>query len=101
MPGDRPAPSATAHFETMLRRHAYPTFGDRPLTSIRPSEIQLWVRKLSAVLVPATVKVVHGIVASIFTAIRDRRLIESPSVGTRLPKVEPNRVEPMATDPSC
>jgi integrase len=92
-------PTTSLYFETMLRRHAYPTFGERPLSSIRPSEVQLWVRKLSIVLAPATVKVVHGIVASIFkTAIRDRRVIESPCVGTRLPKVEPNRVEPMGTE---
>ncbi len=26
-------PSSQAHLETMLRRHAYPTLGDRPLSS--------------------------------------------------------------------
>jgi integrase len=91
-------PTTAAHFETMMRRHVYPAFGDRPLGSIYPSEIQAWVRSLSGVLAPATVKVVHGIVASVFkSAIRDRLIVESPCVATRLPKVEPRRVEPMST----
>src|SRR6476620_11313817 len=33
-------PSSQAHIETMLRRHAYPTLGTRPLVSILPSEVQ-------------------------------------------------------------
>ncbi|MGH3684719.1 MAG: hypothetical protein ACRDRE_19725 [Pseudonocardiaceae bacterium] len=37
-------PSSAAHVETMLRRHAYPAFGDRPIGTIRPSEIQAWVK---------------------------------------------------------
>src|SRR3954471_4754025 len=41
-------PSSQAHIETMLRRHAYPTFGDRPLSSILPSEIQAWVQRIGA-----------------------------------------------------
>ncbi|WP_229845011.1 hypothetical protein [Streptomyces cinnamoneus] len=27
-----------------MRNHVYPTFGDRPVASIRPSEIQAWSR---------------------------------------------------------
>ena len=30
-------PSSAAHVEGMLRRHAYPTFGDRQLSTILPS----------------------------------------------------------------
>ena len=33
-------PSSAAHVETMLRRHAYPTFGERSLSSILPSEFR-------------------------------------------------------------
>ena len=39
-------PSSEAHVERMLRRHAYPTFGDRPISTILPSEVQAWVRLL-------------------------------------------------------
>ncbi len=76
-------PTWVAHVETMLRRHAYPTFGDRSLSSIWPSEVQAWVRRLSESLAPATVKVIHGIVAAIFkAAVSDRRIIASPCLGT-------------------
>ena len=39
-------PSSQAHVETMLRRHAYPTLGSRPLSSILPSDVQAWVKRL-------------------------------------------------------
>ena len=39
-------PSSEAHIEGMLRRHAYPTFGDRQISTILPSEVQAWVRLL-------------------------------------------------------
>src|SRR3954466_7004132 len=39
-------PSSRAHIETVLRRHAYPTLGDRALSSILPSDIQAWVKSL-------------------------------------------------------
>ena len=97
--------SSAAHVETMLRRHAYPAFGSRTLSSIRPSEVQSWVRRLStwsddrAALAPSTVGVVHGLVAAVFeAAIRYRLLSASPCEGVKLPKTEPRRVEPLSTE---
>ena len=40
-------PSSQAHVETMLRRHVYPTLGDRQLSQILPSEIQAWVKRIA------------------------------------------------------
>ena len=82
-------PSSAAHVETMLRRHAYPTFGDRPLSSIRPSEMQAWIK--GRTLAPSTVHVLHGIVSSVFrAAVRDRLIVSSPCEATKLPrKVRP------------
>ena len=92
-------PSSTAHIETTLRRHAYPLLGDRPLASIRPTEIQAWVKRLSLTLAPATVGVAHGVVASIFkAAVRDRKIRGSPCEGIRLPKQEPRKVVPLPTE---
>ncbi len=97
-------PSSAAHVETMLRLHAYPAFGNRQLGSIRPGEVQAWVKRLSAGsndhrgLAPATVAVAHGLVAAIFkVAVRDRRLPASPCDGIKLPKQEPRQVVPLAT----
>ncbi len=97
-------PSSIAHVETMLRRHAYPAFGNRQLGSVRPGEVQSWVKKMSTgsdgrkALAPATVGVVHGLVAAIFkAAVRDRKLAASPCEGTKLPKREPRQVVPLST----
>lgn len=90
-------PSSRAHIETMLRRHAYPTLGDRPLSSILPSDIQAWVKGLE--LAPATVGVVHGIVSTIMkAAIRDRRIVGNPCEGSKLPRVERKRIVPLTTE---
>lgn len=98
-------PNSQAHVETMLRRHAYPTFGDRPLASIVPSEVQVWVRRLSdggagrKPLAPATVAVLHSVVSSIMkAAVRDRRIPSNPCEGTRLPKKERRQVVPPTTE---
>ncbi len=97
-------PSSAAHVETMLRRHAYPSFGTRQMGTIRPGEVQSWVRKLSVGsdqqrgLAPATVAVAHGLVAAIFkAAVRDRKLPSSPCDGIKLPKQEPRQVVPLTT----
>ncbi|WP_219415356.1 tyrosine-type recombinase/integrase [Pseudonocardia nigra] len=95
-------PTTRARVETNLRRHAYPYFGDRRLSTIRPSEIQGWVTTLSRRLSPATVQVIHGIVAAIFkAAVRDRlvgRLVGgSRCDSTRLPKKRPIGVMPLST----
>ncbi len=97
-------PSSAAHVETMLRRHAYPALGAKRLSSVRPSEIQAWVKELSAgknkqkALAASTVAVIHGIVAAVFkAAVLDRKVMSSPCVGTKLPKVEPKQVVPLTT----
>lgn len=87
----------------MLRRHAYPHFGDRPIASILPGEIQGWVRRLAdgdpalprRSLAPSTVGVIHGVVSGVFkSAVRDRMIMANPCEGTRLQKVERPRVVP-------
>lgn len=91
-------PTTRAHVETNLRRHAYAAFGDRRLSTIRPSEIQAWVTRMTRTLSPATVQVIHGIVAAIFkAAVRDRIVGSSPCEGTKLPKRLPVEVIPLST----
>jgi integrase len=91
-------PTTRANVETHLRRHAYPAFGDRRLMTIRPSEVQAWVTRMSRTLSPATVQVIHGIVAAIFkAALRDRLVNTSPCEGTKLPRKLPKEVIPLAT----
>jgi integrase len=93
--------------EGILRRHVYPVLGDRPISSVLPSDVQSLVKRLSTTprtgsrrpLSPATVGVAHRVLSAIFkSAVADRRLASSPCVGTRLPKVEKRKVEPISTE---
>lgn len=103
-------PTTAAHVETMLRRHVYPTLGDRRLSSILPSDVQALVKAISdgppvadgepsRGLAPVTVGVVHRILSGIFkAAVRDRCLAVSPCVGIKLPEVQKRRVVPLTLD---
>jgi integrase len=91
-------PATAAQVETNFRRHVLPRFGARPLVSIRPSEVQVWVRELTDILAPATVALVYRYFASVMrAAVTDRLIAASPCVGVKLPKVERARVVPLAT----
>jgi integrase len=89
-------PSTQLYIEGNLRRHAYPALGDRPLSSIRPSDVQAWVKSMTERLAPSTVGTVHGVVSGIFrSAVRDRLIVANPCEATRLPKTTASRVEPL------
>ena len=88
-------PTTVVQVDAHLRNHMLPAFGDRPVASIRPSEVQAWVRRLSDVLAPATVEVVYRIFAAILNAAVDDRLItRSPCIGVRLPRQARRPVDP-------
>jgi len=38
-------PTSALTIESTLRKHAYPTLGDRPLSTIEPSTIHAWVKE--------------------------------------------------------
>ena len=90
-------PTTRVHVETMLRRHAYPVFGTRPLSSIRPSEVQAWVRGLT--LQPSAATVCYRYLSAVFkAAVADRLIASSPCVGVKLPRKVPRQVVPLATE---
>ncbi len=82
-----------------LRNHILPAFEGRAIASVRPSEVQAWVRDRSDVLAPATVEVVYRYLAAIFAAaVRDRLIARSPCVGIKLPRPAPSELRPATTD---
>jgi len=92
-------PTSAAKTESLLRIHAYPTFGAMPLRSILPSHVQAWVKGLTERLAPSTVAVTHGVVASVFkAAVRDRRIASSPCEGTKLPEDHREPIVPLTVD---
>ena len=91
-------PTTGALVESHLRHHVLPFFEDRPLGTIRPSDIQAWARGRSAVLAPATLKVVYRYMAAIFgAAVRDRLIAASPCDQIKLPAVVRRPIEPLET----
>jgi len=92
-------PTTAVQVRSNLGNHVLPIFGDRPIGTIRPSEVQAWVRSLASKLAPGTVEVVYRYFAAILrAAVEDRIIAVSPCRGIRLPKIEKIRVEPLETD---
>lgn len=75
-------PTTAAQLGTHMKRHILPTFENRPLSSIRPSEVQAWVKGRSDVLAPATTVVVYRWFSTIMrAAVEDGLLRVSPCRG--------------------
>jgi integrase len=92
-------PSTAAQCETYLRLHAYPAMGERPIGSIRRSEIQGWVKDRSEVLAPGSVELVYRWVSTIFkAAVGDRLIAVSPCGGIKLPKQDRGEIVPLAIE---
>ena len=72
--------------ETDLRLHVLPALGERPIATVRPSDVQGLVKGLGAHLAPSTVRVVYSTVRGLFrAAVEDRVIPISPCVRVRLP----------------
>ena len=91
-------PTTREQAETNLKNHILPTFGDRPLASIRPSHVQAWVRDRSNVIAPATVELVYRYLSTIFrAAVTDQVIAVSPCQKIGLPQRERREVHPLST----
>ena len=53
--------------ERILRVHLLPAFGKRQLASIRPSDVQSWIKKLSETHAPNSVRVIYRQLVQIST----------------------------------
>lgn len=91
-------PSTAAQVETNMRRHVFPHFDERRLAAVRPSEVQAWVKTLSADLAPGTVELIYRYVSAVFkAAVADQLLTVTPCRNVKLPKAEPVEVVPLET----
>lgn len=85
--------------ERALRLHIYPTFGDRPIVTIRPSEVQAWVKDRSQVLAPSTLRVTFAYMVTVMhTAVRDRTIALNPCAGIKLPEARRPEIVPLQRD---
>lgn len=92
-------PSTASLYERLLRLHVYPTLGDRRLSSVKRSDIQGWIAKLSDELAPASVDGCYSRVRTIFRAAVDDRLIaETPCRNIALPEIVEEKIVPLTTE---
>jgi integrase len=92
-------PTTVAQVDAHLRNHVLPHFGDRAIASIRPSEVQAWVKGRSDVLAPATVEVVYRIFSAILgDAVTDRVIVRNPATGVKLPRKPATPIVPPTVD---
>jgi integrase len=92
-------PRTTAMVDVAFRCHVYPNFGERPISSLRPSDIQAWIASLSAELSPGTVRLAFRWLSAVLkAAVADRVLASNPCAGAKLPRLERKQVEPLATE---
>lgn len=92
-------PSTAEQCEIYLRKHAYPTLGSRSLGAIRRSEVQAWVKSMSATLAPSSVEVAYRWVATVFrSAVSDRLIPASPCIRISLPKKENGEIVPLEVE---
>jgi integrase len=92
------SPPAPQRAPAALRTAATARPSCRP-APVQPSDIRSLVKRLSTILAPSTVGVVHRILAGVFqAAVRDRRIVASPCEGTKLPKNPRGRIEPLTVD---
>jgi integrase len=76
---------------SVLRHHLLPTFGPRPIGSIRPSEVQMFTKTLAVGRSPGTVNGVVRILKAICkAAVADRIVTANPVDGVRLPAYDPS-----------
>jgi integrase len=79
--------NTTRNTDVALRLHVLPYIGDRPIASVRPSDLQALVKTLSATLAPGTVGQVYKVARRMFaSAVDDRMLAASPCHRVRLPR---------------
>ena len=81
--------------DNALDNHIVPAFGDRPLSTLRRSDVQGFVAALSARLASNSVHNVHRVLAQLMAAaVDDRKIAVSPCVRIKLPSRPSVEVEP-------
>ncbi|TFC19495.1 site-specific integrase [Cryobacterium glucosi] len=81
-------PTTRAGYRLYLDKHVLPKWGTVPLRSVQHADVQRWVSSLAATLAPSTVRQIHLVLAGTLNyAVRDGRLVKSPSDDIRLPRI--------------
>jgi integrase len=80
-------PSTKAGYESLLRTHILPEFGDTALGKITPKDIRAFIGKIEGRLSPARVRQAYRLLSMILkSAVESDYIAKSPCVGVKLPK---------------
>ncbi len=87
-------------YDSQLKNHILPAFGERTLLGVSTSSIREWVSKLESKAVGATTirqsyRLLHQILES---ALVDERITRNPAVGIRLPKATKKKIEALTVE---
>ena len=81
--------TTTYDYETSLRLHISPTFGNKRLNIIKPSDIQLWQNRLLDTLKPRRVRNIRATFNTIFEdAMRDEIIDKNPISRVKTPRLD-------------
>lgn len=79
-------PKTQARVASVLKLHVLPTFGDRPIGSVRRSEVQAWLTRLRGSMGPGSAKAVYAVLRGLMrAAVLDRVIVVSPCDGISAP----------------
>ena len=88
-------PTTLALVDNSLRLHILPALGARPMASIRPSDVQGFVKALSDKYAVGTVRNHYDVLARLFSAAVDDRVVAvSPCRNIALPRMDDAEVTP-------
>lgn len=95
----QPHRPATVRVTASRLRHVLPLLGDRPMAAVRTTEVRALVATLSKTLAPATTEAIYRLVATIFRAAVDDRVISStPCRNVALPRPDGAEVVPLTVE---
>ncbi len=92
-------PGTARLYERTLRLHVYPRIGDRPLATIRRSDIQALITSAGQQLAPKTVENHFRLIKAVFNAaVEDQLISVTPCRKIARQPVAPARVVPLTVD---
>lgn len=95
-------PNTVLLYDSHLGKHILPTFGSKRLSSVHRSDVQAWANERADHLAPSTLRLVYGILASIFRdALSDRLIAFTPCNKVELRKTERREAAPLTPEQVC
>jgi integrase len=83
-------PKTVASYESLLRSRILPTFGDRELRSVRPSDVGDWIGgMIEDGLSASRIRQAHVVLRVMLdVAVRDGLIVRNPATKAKLPRIE-------------